>query len=179
MRRTRIPPTCCFHPSQFITCIALLSPSYKPGIICYIFFSPSQLGTGDLNYCQSLVLQQCEQKLGMYIYLLLGRITEDWCVTSWQCGRWHSQAWTGIYFSNHLGPQPIRNPPGLEGPPGKKLGPRVDKAVRMRPSTIKPYSHSGMKHCLISSSRILWRSVSTIHYFFSACHMWRYLLHTK
>lgn len=44
---------------------------------------------------------------------------------------------------------------GLEGPPGKKLGPCVDKAIRMRPSTIKPYSHSGTKHYLISSSRIL------------------------
>lgn len=173
MRRTRIPLTWCFHPLQFTTFIALLSPSYRPGLTCYIFFSPSQLGTGDLNYCQGLVLQQCEQKLGMYIYLLLGCIAEDWSVTSWQSRRWHSQAWTGTYFFNHLGLQPTHSPLGLKGPPGKKWGPCMDKAVRMRPSTIKPYSHSGMKHCLFSCSRILWRSKcfhNTLH-FFSLSHM--------
>jgi len=123
MMRTRISPTCCFHASQFITFTALLNPGYRPGLICYIFLSPSQLGTGDLKYCQGLVLQQCEQKLGMCIYLFLGRITEDWSVTSWQCGRWHSQDWTGMYFLNCLGPQPTRNPPGAKRTTRQEAGP--------------------------------------------------------
>lgn len=64
-----------------------------------------------------------------------------------------------VTYFYQLRPQPThKTPSGLRGPPGKKLGPCKDKAVRIRPSTIKLCCRFGMRHHLISRSRILWKN---------------------